>query len=261
MHHRLTDEGGDRVKARQLVLAALAMLTCNWTLAANITVVSTVGVRGMLEQARESFERLGANHLIVQYGTSAVLERQLQEGRSFDVAILTRSMIDDLANRQKIVGTTSATIAKAGMGLAVQAGAVKPSIGTPDALRNALLASSGIAYTKDGQSGAAAARLFELLGITATLTGRIHQDTRPAGGVLAVAEGKTTLGLALMSEIVADPRVELVGPLPGDLQAYVVFAVGMASATKERQACRAFIAFLGTPEVRRKLRNLGMEGG
>jgi molybdate transport system substrate-binding protein len=86
-------------------------------------------------------------------------------------------------------------------------------------------------------------------------------ETRPAGGVLAVAEGKATLGIALMSEIAADSQVELVGPLPDDLQTYVVFGAGMASGTKKPQGCRAFIAFLGTREVGRTLKKLGMETG
>lgn len=88
---------------------------------------------------------------------------------------------------------------------------------------------------------------------------RVYVDTRPAGGVSAVAEGRASLGIALMSEITADPRVDLVGPLPQNVQTYVVFAIGMAAGTQAQPACRAFSAFLGTPQMRRKLRKAGME--
>ncbi len=101
--------------------------------------------------------------------------------------------------------------------------------------------------------------LFEVLGIGEQMRDRIVLEMRPAGGVLAVAEGKAALGIALMSEIAADSQVERVGPLPGDLQTYVVFGAGMASSTREQPACRAFIAFLRTPEVAMTLRKLGME--
>jgi len=248
------------LKAMQMVLVAAAMLACGWTSAAEVAVVSTVGVRGILEQIRQEFERSSSQHLNFKYGTATTLKRQLDDGDSFDVAILPRFMIDDLASQGKVVGATSANIASIGIGVAVGAGTARPIIGTRDALRSALLASSGIAYTREGQSGAAAARVFDALGITEEIKNRIYLDTRPAGGVLAVAEGKAAVGIALMSEIAADPQVELVGPLPGDLQTYVVFAAGMASGTKEPDACRAFIAFLGTPQVRGKLRSLGMEG-
>jgi molybdate transport system substrate-binding protein len=247
------------VKFAQLVLVAISTLACNWTHAAEITVVSTVGVRGLLEQIQGSFEHRSNNRLHVEYGTAAVLKRQLEGGGSFDVAILTRSMIDDLSRQGIVLEGARAVVARSGMGIAAKAGTVKPSIGTHESLRRALLASSGVAFTKEGQSGAAAARLFDSLGIAEPMRDRIDLETRPAGGVLAVAEGKATLGIALMSEIAADSQVELVGPLPDDLQTYVVFGAGMASGTQKPQACRAFIAFLGTQAVGRTLKKLGME--
>ncbi len=249
------------MKFAQFALVAVGTLACNWSHAAEITVISTVGVRGLLEQIRENFERSGNDRVHVEYGTAAVLKRQLEGGGAFDVAILTQSMIDDLARQGKIVEETRTVVARTGMGIAVKAGTAKPSIGTPAGLRQTLLASSGVAYTKEGQSGAAAVRLFDILGIADTMKDRIDLEMRPAGGVLAVAEGKAALGIALMSEIAADSQVQSAGPLPGDLQTYVVFGAGVASSTKEPQACRNFVAFLGTREVRLTLQKLGMEPG
>ena len=250
------------MKSAKFALVAIATLACNWSHAghaAEITVISTVGARGLLEEIRTSFEHRTTDRLRIEYGTAAVLKRQLEGGGSFDVAILTQSMINELAQQGKVVEGSRAIVARSGMGLAARAGAAKPFIGTRAALRGALLASSGIAYTKEGQSGAAAARLFDSLGITEEMRDRIYLDTRPAGGVLAVAEGKAAMGIALLSEIAVDSKVDLVGPLPEDLQTYVVFGAGMASSTKEQEACRTFIAFLATPEVRRRLHNVGME--
>ena len=247
------------MKARQLVLLAAALLGCDVTSAAGITVVSTVGLQGVLERVRQEFEHSSTYRLDIRFGTSAVLKRQLDSGEAFDVAILTPAMIDDLAKQGKVVGAATASVAKAGIGVAVKAGTTKPVIGTRDALRSALLASSGIAYTKEGQSGAAVARMFVALGVAEELQARTLLDPRPGGGLLAVAEGKAALAFALMSEIIANSRVDLVGPLPGDLQTYVLFAAGMAADSKEPQGGRAFIAFLGSPAVRREIRKLGME--
>jgi molybdate transport system substrate-binding protein len=245
----------------QIALLVVAALVCNWCRGAEITVISTVAVQGLLEQVRTSFEHSTGNRLHVEYGTSAVLKRQLEDGGSFDVAILTQSMINDLARNGKVDSGAQAVVARSGVGLAAKKGTHKPSIVTRQALRRTLSGSSGIAYTKEGQSGAAAVRLFEALGIAETMKDRIYLDTRPGGGVLAVADGKAPIGIALMSEIAANPNVSLIGPLPGDLQSYVVFSAGAASSTKEPQACRAFISFLGGPEVRRRLQKLGMEAG
>jgi molybdate transport system substrate-binding protein len=247
------------MKAALLALFTLAMFVCDLASADNITVLSTVGVQGFLEQVRHVFELKSGDHLTIRYGTAAQLSRRLDAGESFDVVILTQSMIHDLASHRRVVPATSAAIARTGIGIAAKSGAARPFIGTRDALRNALSASSRIAYTKVGHSAAAAARLFNGLGISGSMKKRTYLDARPAGGVLAVAEGKAQLGIALLTEIAADPRVELVGPLPRYLQTYIVFAAAIAPDTKDPAACRAFIAFLRTPDEGRKLQNVGME--
>jgi molybdate transport system substrate-binding protein len=246
------------MKVRQFVLLAAAMLACEWSQAAEITVVSTVAVQGVLERVRQSFEHSSGNHLNIRYGSSAALKRQLDDGDSFDVAILTQPLIDDLAKHGKVVGATASAFAKTGIGVAVKAGTAKPGIGTRNALRSALLASRGVAYPKDGQSGVSAQHVFDVLRITNEIKDRIYVDPRAAGGLLAVAEGKATMAFAAVSEIAANSQVDLVGPLPGDLQTYVAFSVGTAAGTKEPEACRSFSAFLRTPAVRRELRNMGL---
>lgn len=248
------------MKASQLALIGITMFACDWTSAANITVVSTVGIQGFLEQVRHDFEESSGGGVSIKYGTAAQLGRRLDGGESFDVVILTQSMIEGLARQGKIIRTTSTPIARTGIGIAAKAGTATRFVGTHDALRSALLASGGIAYTRVGHSARAAARLFDGLGIAEEMKNRIYLDTRPAGGVLAVAEGKAPLGIALLTEIAADPRVELVAPLPRDLQTYVVFAAAVASDTKESALGRAFIAFLREPELRSKLRKVGMQG-
>lgn len=247
------------MKARQLVLIAIAMFACGWTSAANITVVSTVGVQGFLEQVRHDFEESTGDRLSIKYGTAAQLGRRLDAGEAFDVVILTQAMIDGLARQGKITRVTATPIASTGIGIAARAGAAVPFVGTHAALRSVLLASGGVAYTRVGHSALAAVRLFDGLDIAAAMKDRIYLDTRPAGGVLAIAEGKAPLGIALLTEIAADPRVELVGPLPRDLQTYVVFAAAVASDTKERAAGRGFISFLREPRLRSELRKVGMQ--
>jgi molybdate transport system substrate-binding protein len=243
-----------------VVLLAGAALVCDSARAADLSIVSTVGVRGILERVRPDFERTSGDHVNIKYGTSAALKLQLDDGESFDVAILTPALLSDLAKQGKVVGTTWATVAKSGIGVAVKAGTARPRIGTREELRTALLASGVIAYTKEGQSGAATARVFDVLGVTQAVAGRIYLDPRPAGGLLAVAEGKAAMAFALLSEIAVNSQVDLAGPLPADLQSYIVFAAGMASATREPRACQDFIAFLRTPAVGRELEKFGMKG-
>ena len=248
------------MKTRLFALVAAGTLAGGSPLAADIDVASAVAVQGVLERVRPEFERTSGHRLNLKFGTAAVLKRQLDGGEPFDVTILTPPMIDDLAKQGKVVGQSAATVAKTGIGVAVKAGTPKPSIDTREALRRTLLASTAIAYTKEGQSGVAAARMIETLGIAEEMKSKTHLDARPAGGLLAAVEGKVALAFALLSEIAANGDVELVGPLPEDLQTYVVFAAGVAPSCKEPEACKAFIAFLRTPTVLGELRKMGMRG-
>jgi molybdate transport system substrate-binding protein len=250
--------GMRHLKTVQVALLVATALAGNSASAADISIVSTVAVRGLIERVRRDFEGVSGDHVNVKYGTSATLQRQMDEGEPFDVAILTPALLDDLAERGKVERDTFAMIAKSGIGIAVKAGASRPKIGTRAELRNALLGSDIVAYTEQGQSGAAIARLFDLLDISQAMARRTYLDPRPGGGLLAVAEGKASLAFALLSEIAANSQVELVAPLPEDLQSYVVFAAGAASATNEPRACRDFIAFLRTPPVLRALSKYGM---
>jgi molybdate transport system substrate-binding protein len=246
------------MKARLSAFVAAATLASGCSFGADITVVSTIGVRDVLERVRQHFEHSGANRLNVQYGLASAMKQRLDDGGTFDVAILTRPMIDDLVRQGKVVRATSATLGKTGIAIAVKAGAAKPDIGTHDALRHALLSSGGVAYRNEGPSEATAKRVFNALGITTRIQGEVYVDPRPAGGLLALEEGRAAIAFATMSEIAADSKVALVAPLPDDLQSYIVFAAGIAPGAKDKQACLSFIAFLRTAQVRRELRKVGM---
>ena len=126
--------------------------------AADIRVVSSVGMKAVIEEAKPLFERVSGHKLIVVFGTAVPLKRQLEEGEAFDVAILTPPLMADLAEHGRVVPLSVVDVAMAGLGLAVRKGAARPDIGTPDALKRALLDAKSIAHSKEGQSGAAGSR-------------------------------------------------------------------------------------------------------
>jgi hypothetical protein len=101
-------------------------------------------------------------------------------------------------------------------------------IASAEGLKRALLAAKSVAHSKEGQSGVAAVKIMDRLGIAEEMKPRIVIETLPGGSVTAVVEGKAELGFALVSELVPVPEVKLVGPVPGDLQSYIVFAAGVS---------------------------------
>jgi molybdate transport system substrate-binding protein len=241
--------------------AAVTILSSSLAaIAAEIKIISSVGMRAVLEELQPQFERTTQHKLIITFGTAAPLKRQVDEGAAFDVTILTPPMLEDLAKSGKVETGSVVSVAKTGIGLAARKDAAPLDIASAEGLKRALLAAKSVAHSKEGQSGVAAVKIMERLGITEEMKPRIVIETRPGGSVAAVVEGKAELGFALVSEIVPVPEVKLVGPVPGDLQSYTVFAAGVSSSTKDAPAARSFVEFLRGAGARSTLSAKGMEG-
>ena len=213
-----------------------------------ITILSSNGVRGILNELGPAFERRSEQRLAVQFDAAAILRQRIENGAAFDVAILTAPIADDLIKAGKLVTATRADIARSGVGMAVRMGAPKPDISTPEAFKGALLAAQSVAYTTQGASGQYFASLLEKLGVADRV--RAKARTMPSGvtGEL-VATGEAELAVQQISELMTAPGVELVGPLPPELQSYTMFTAAVGASASEPEAATAFIKFLTAPEA------------
>jgi molybdate transport system substrate-binding protein len=248
------------VKAAAIGLA-IVLAPAAAAIAAEIKVVSSVGVKAVLEDLVGPFERASEHKVKLTFGTAVPLKRQIDGGETFDVVILTPAMVDDLAKQGKVAGGSATTVAKSGIGVAIRAGAAKPDLGSPDAFKKALLGAKAIAYSKEGQSGTVMARLIERLGLAEEMKPKTILETRSGAVALNVVEGKADLAFTLISEILPLAGAELAGPLPADLQSYVVFTAGIGGTAKEPAAAKAFIDFLRSPAAVPVLKAKGMEPG
>jgi molybdate transport system substrate-binding protein len=229
--------------------------------AAELKVISSVGLRAALEELKPQFERATEHKLTITFGTAVPLKRQIEGGETFDVVILTPALIEDLAKQGKVAPATEVDVAKAGIGVAIRAGAPKPDIGTAEAFKRALLNAKAIAYSKEGQSGTAMARLIDRLGIAEEMKAKTLLETRSGQTAANVVEGKAELAFTLISEILPISGAELAGPLPAELQSYVVFTAGIAPGAKDAAAAKGFIDFIKTPAALPVLKAKGMEPG
>jgi molybdate transport system substrate-binding protein len=148
--------------------------------------------------------------------------------------------------------------ARAGVGVAVKAGAPKPDIGTPEAFKRAMLAARSIAYARSGASGIIAAKVMERLGIAEQLKDKTKLvDGVPVAEV--VANGDAEIGMQQINVILPVAGADYVGPLPAELQGYVDFAVGVLAVSKERDAAQALLKFMSSIEAAPLIRKSGME--
>lgn len=142
----------------------------------------------------------------------------------------------------------------------MRAGAPKPDVSTPDALKKTLLEAQSIAFLPASAAGAYVSSVFERLGIGEAMKAKTKPQTSTGEIAKAVAKGEAELGVFLINVLMA-PGVELAGPFPADLQQELVFTAAIAADSKEAEAARAFIAFLKTPAAAAVIKAKGMEPG
>ena len=226
---------------------------------APVRVLASNGVKAVIDELKPQAEKAIGRPLAIEFGTSSAVKTRIEREEAFDVAILTSDVIGDLAKAGKIAAGTQTEIARCGIGIGVRAGAAKPDIKTTDALKKALLATKSITYAQDGASAAHIVQMEEKLGIAGQMKSKTILAQGSVRSNARVADGSAGMVLTLVSEILPAPGVELVGPLPADVQHYVNFATGIGVNTKNADAGKALAKFFSSPAVAPTLKAKGME--
>lgn len=227
--------------------------------AAELRVLSSTALGEVLREQASAFQRAHGDTLVVELDTATGVKRRIDAGAPFDIAIVTPAQMAELVQAGWIGRGTTRVVARVGYGVAIRTGAARPDIATPDAFRAALLATRAVIYSKEGQSGIHMTAVMQRLGIVDAKVGRIILKTTPGPVAAEVADGTAELGIQSITELLAVPGVEVLGPLPGDLQAYTVLAAGIAPGSSGAAAARAFIGFLGGAESAVTMRRFGIE--
>lgn len=206
----------------------------------------TNGVKSVMLDLVPEFERSSGTKVVITWGSANGLLKELETGASADLAILTAEAIDDLIARGKVVAGSRVDLARSGIGIAVRKGAPKPEIGSPEALRRALVAAKSVAHSKTGMSGIYFPTVLARLGIADEMKSKIVMPDpgTPVGEV--VAKGDAEIGVQQISELLPVAGVEVVGPLPKELQKITTFSAGVLAAAQEPAVAEALVRFVAS---------------
>jgi molybdate transport system substrate-binding protein len=229
-----------------------------------IKVLSTTAMKMVFEALAPGFERDTGNRLSVILGPSAQLEKRLADGEAADIAILARAGAEDLIARGKIAAEPLVEVARSAIGIAVPKGAAKPDISTAESFRRALLAAKSIAVSKPvggGASGAHMAKVFAQLGIAEAMTAKAKYGAGGAAGLagLVVLRGEADIGIQQMAELMAVAGIDVVGPLPADLQSVTEFMAAIPLSASHPDAGRGIIKLLTTPAAKAVIKAKGLQ--
>jgi len=251
-------------------LALLAGLNAGAAGAAEIKVLSAGAMRAVLEQLAPAFEKSSGDRLVIEYATAGKVDEKVGADEPIDVAILTKPRADKLVRAAKLVGGTAMELARVPIGLAVKKGAPHPDISSVEAVKRTLLNAKSVAYVdpaSGGTSGIFLAQALEKLGIATELKPKLRLVSPPAGQSSprvgeVVARGEAEIGMQPISELMEVEGIDVVGPLPAQLQSPdLVYVAGSPAVSERPLAAKALIDFLAGPAAAPVYKTKGMEPG
>src|SRR6516165_557481 len=221
-----------------------------------IKVISGGAMRRFLSEALPLFEQESSDKVSIEFGLTRDMKAAIEEGASFDLALLPRSALDELVQTGKIATGSVTDVVRSLVGLMVRTGAAEPDIGSVDAFKTVLRQAKAISYSK-GPSGLYVAELLQRLGLAAEMESKtVFAIGRPVGEV--IAGGEAEIGMQQIIENQPVQGARLVGPLPPELVNYVMYSAGFAPAAP-RGPGQAPVEFLASPAAVRIIRAKGME--
>jgi molybdate transport system substrate-binding protein len=231
--------------------------------AAEVRVVSSGGFAAAYRSLAPEFERQTGHKLVTEWGPSMgttvnAVPQRLARNEPVDVVIMVGYALGQLEKESKILAGSRVDLARSLVGAAVRRGAPHPDISTVEGLKAALLAAKSVVYS-DSASGVYIEReLFKRLDIVGPMAGKARMvPAEPVGEV--VARGDADLGFQQISELKPVHGIDLLGPIPDEVQSVTVFSAGVVAASQHQEAGTALIKFLASPASAVAVRESGMD--
>jgi molybdate transport system substrate-binding protein len=231
--------------------------------AAEVRVMISGGLTTAYDALVPEFERATGHKVLTAYGPSMgttinAIPVRLERGEPADVLIMVGYALGNLVKDGKVIADSRVDLVKSSIGVAVKAGALRPDISSADAVKRALLAAKSVAYSDSASGVYVSTEMFAKLGIADEMKDKARKiPATPVGEI--VAHGDAEIGFQQISELKPVQGIDIIGPLPSELQKVTVFSAGIATVSKEPDAGRALIKFLASPAARAGIIKSGME--
>jgi len=228
--------------------------------AAEIKVLASGATKEACLDLIPAFEKISGHKVVATWAGTVDIKKRMAAGDVYDVVVVAAPEIDAFTKQGKIVEGTQANLMKSSIGVAVRAGATKPDIGSGEALKKTLLAAKSVGYST-GPSGVYMQTLFDRMGITEQVKPKLRQVPPGERIGTVIAKGEVEIGFQQVSELIHEPGIDYLGPLPADVNKVTVFTAGIHTGSREAAAARAFIQYLTSPAAAPAIKHHGMEPG
>ena len=210
----------------------------------------------LADLARHYEARTGAKIEIRSMG-GVEAAKLARAGERTDIIALASTVMQVLEAEGHIVRGGIRDFARSEIGLVVKAGATRPGIASEESVRKAMVEAKRVVYST-GPSGDHFLALYEKWGLAGSVLARALKAPPGVPVAALVANGDADLGVQQLSELIGQPGVDVIGPLPPEIQAVTIFSVGVAATSIEPEAARALVAYLASDESHEAIRRHGM---
>jgi len=225
---------------------------------AEITVMASAAVKEPVSDLKPLFEKESRHTVKTIWDGTASIAKRIAGGEVVDIVIIPASGIDELIKQGRLSAGSRVDFVKSKIGVAIRPGAPKPDLSSGETLKSSLLAAKSIILS-GGPSSIYLFGLFKRMGIADTIKPKITQLAPGLSVGEALARGEGDLGFTQISEFLMVRGIDYLGPLPADVQSVTVFSMGLHANAPSKEAAKAMIKFLASPEADSAIRTRGLE--
>jgi molybdate transport system substrate-binding protein len=234
-----------RAAAMAAVLASVLGMASLWgQQQAPLRILCSTAVHTPMEALKAQIERAAGRPVTIDWDSSQRLGAKIDAGEAFDIAVLSTESMDTYVRKGVIRAASRTYLGRTGVAMAVRAGAPKPDISTREKLKQVLLNAKSIAMNPTGASGVHFNRLIEEMGIAEQIKPKMVLSAEPGSQPRNVAEGRAEMIWTQSTEIAPYPGIEMIGPLPPDVQSYSTFEMGVSAKSASTGTTSAVVRFL-----------------
>ena len=223
-----------------------------------ISGISSMAMRQILSELAEAHQDATGERVVVESVGGVDAVRRVEAGEPFDFVVLAAESIGRLEDGGYLDPDTRTDLAHSRVAIAVRTGARRSPNGSEREVRDALLAAATVGYST-GPSGRHLQRLLDRWGIAEAMAPRLVQAPPGVPVGTLVARGEVELGFQQLSELINLPGVDVVGPLPPEIQEITVFSGAVCVDSERPAAARALLRSWAAADTAAIKRRHGME--
>ena len=215
---------------------------------AALQILSGGAAKGLVDALREAFKNRCRLDIAGEFGAVGLMKDQLLAGAPCDVVILTQALVEQLTQGGHALPGSARALGLVKTGVAVKVTEFSPDVSSPEALKAALRAASGI-YFPDPVKATAGIHFFKVLkqlGIDAEVASRLRPFPNGATAMreMAACREPGLIGCTQVTEILYTPNVRLVANLPLEFELATVYTAAVCTLAAHPQAAAELVALL-----------------